>query len=88
MEKAYVSKQPVCVLRAVNRDSKYAPKEGLRYDGLYEITNKTLLDPATAMTRFSMRRVAGQTPIRYQGEEVRPTTQELEERVSMKKDLD
>lgn len=88
MEKAQQTKQPVRVLRAVNRDSKYAPKEGLRYDGLYEITARTLLNPATAMMRFSMRRVAGQAPIRFQGVEVRPTTQELEERVSMKKDLD
>ncbi|KAL3423464.1 YDG/SRA domain-containing protein [Phlyctema vagabunda] len=32
-------RQPLRVLRAVHAKSKYAPKEGIRYDGMYEITD-------------------------------------------------
>jgi hypothetical protein len=75
------------VLRAVNRSSQYAPKEGVRYDGLYEIINKTILDPCIALNRFELRRLPGQDPIRYQGVEVRPTNQELRDRMNIRKDL-
>jgi hypothetical protein len=74
---SYLKNQPLRVLRAVNPKSKYAPKEGIRYDGLYEITDKEILDPKTAMFRFSLRRIKGQDPIRYRGAEIRPTDQEL-----------
>jgi hypothetical protein len=79
LQDAYIQKQPLRVLRAKNPKSKYAPKEGIRYDGLYEITDKEILDPKTAMFRFSLRRINGQDPIRYKGVEVRPTDQELKE---------
>jgi hypothetical protein len=76
------------VLRSANKASKYAPKEGVRYDGLYEITDKEILEPKTAMMRFSLRRIRGQDPIRYQGVEMRPTNQELKERMNIRKDLE
>ena len=79
LQDAFVKKQPLRVLRAKNPKSKYAPKEGIRYDGLYEITGKEILDPKAAMFRFSLRRIEGQDPIRYKGVEVRPTDQELKE---------
>ncbi|KIM98050.1 hypothetical protein OIDMADRAFT_168505 [Oidiodendron maius Zn] len=82
LEKAYMLKQPVRVLRAAKKGStsKYAPREGVRYDGMYEIVGKKLLDPATAMIRFSLRRLPGQDAIRCQGVEARPSNLELVER--------
>ncbi|TAQ86390.1 hypothetical protein B7494_g5292 [Chlorociboria aeruginascens] len=77
-------KQPVRVLRAVNKKSIYAPKEGIRYDGLYEIVSKEILNPKTAMFRFSFQRLSNQDPIRYKGEERRPTNQELKERMKIR----
>lgn len=90
LEKAYMLKQPVRVLRAAKKGStsKYAPREGVRYDGMYEIVGKKLLDPATAMIRFSLRRLPGQDPIRWQGVEARPSNLELVERVSIRKELE
>lgn len=78
------------VLRAAKKGSasKYAPREGVRYDGMYEIVDKKLLDPATAMIRFSLRRLPGQDSIRWQGVEARPSDQELMERMSIRKELD
>lgn len=85
---SWIKNQPIRVLRAANRSSKYAPKEGIRYDGLYEITDKEILDPKTAMFRFSLKRVKGQDPIRYKGVEIRPTDQELKERMTIRKLLE
>lgn len=76
------------MLRAANKTSRYAPREGVRYDGLYEIVDREILDPAIAMSRFSLRRLAGQDPIRYQGVEARPTNQELMERMNIRRELE
>jgi hypothetical protein len=57
--------------------SQFAPKEGIRFDGIYKIVRKEILDEDTAMYRFKLHREAGQDPIRYQGAEARPTSQEL-----------
>lgn len=73
-------KNPIRVLRSAalaGKHSKYRPSKGLRYDGLYEITDHELLDKGTSMYRFSLERCAGQDPIRYQGVEIRPTEEEL-----------
>lgn len=43
--------------------------------------------PAIALKRFSLRRLEGQDPIRYQGVEARPTSQELRDRMSIRRDL-
>jgi hypothetical protein len=56
----------------------------VRYDGLYEIVDKELLVEETAMFRFSLHRLKGQDPIRYQGVEVKPTDQELVERMKIR----
>jgi hypothetical protein len=42
------------------------------------------LDSNTAMMRFELRRIKGQDPIRYAGDEVRPTNQELAERMKIR----
>ena len=73
-------KLPVRVLRSKNKKNKYAPKDGLRYDGLYDIVAHEILSAKTAMYRFSLRRQEGQDPIRYRGPEVRPTIYELKEK--------
>jgi hypothetical protein len=88
LEKSYLQRQPIRVLRAANKTSRYAPREGVRYDGLYEIVDREVLDPAIAMSRFSLRRLAGQDPIRYQGVEARPTNQELMERMNIRRELE
>jgi hypothetical protein len=88
LEESYRKKQPLRVLRAANKKSKYAPKEGVRYDGLYEIVDKEILDPKVAMIRFSLKRIKGQDPIRYKGVEARPTAQELKQRMNIRKDLE
>ena len=57
--------------------NEYAPKEGFRYDGLYDFVGFEELDRQTAMFRFTLRRVRGQEPIRYKGVERRPTEAQL-----------
>jgi hypothetical protein len=84
LQTSYQNGQPLRVLRAVNKQSKYAPKEGIRYDGLYEIVDKEILDPKTAMFRFSLKRIKGQDPMRYKGVEIRPSDQELKERMKIR----
>jgi len=85
---SWTKNQPLRVLRAVNKKSKYAPKEGIRYDGLYKITDREILDPKTAMFRFSLKRIKDQDPIRYDGVEIRPTNRELTERIKIRKLLE
>ncbi|KAI4235020.1 MAG: hypothetical protein L6R40_006566 [Gallowayella cf. fulva] len=68
------------VLRKASQSSKhgttYSPSCGLRYDGLYRIVGKELLDAPTSMYRFRLERVGGQDPIRFQLPERRPTEYE------------
>lgn len=75
----FVMKHPIRVLRSASlaQSNPYRPAKGLRYDGLYEITGFEVLDAATAMHRFSLKRCDGQDPIRHQGVEARPTGEEL-----------
>jgi SAD/SRA domain-containing protein len=80
---SYRKLKPIRVLRKKSK-SKFAPKEGIRYDGLYEAVGKELLDEEKAMWRFELRRMKGQDPIRYQGPEARPTLQELEQLKNLK----
>ncbi|KAI9705919.1 MAG: hypothetical protein M1836_005325 [Candelina mexicana] len=76
---ACTRKTPVRVLRsaALPSNNPYRPSKGLRYDGLYDIVSHEVLDHATAMYRFSLRRQTDQDPIRYQGVEARPTDEEI-----------
>lgn len=81
MVKGYELGNPVRVLRSssLHASNQYRPEKGLRYDGLYEITNFEVLDVEKAIHRFWLIRKAGQDPIRYGGVEKRPTSQELAE---------
>ncbi|KAF8640280.1 hypothetical protein AX16_010175 [Volvariella volvacea WC 439] len=63
-----ISKQtgrPVRVIRGSTLNSRYAPPEGYRYDGLYIVTDATRARGKTGfMTcRFRLERVPGQPPI-------------------------
>ncbi|KFX98086.1 hypothetical protein O988_04539 [Pseudogymnoascus sp. VKM F-3808] len=84
---SYESKQPLRVLRAENKNSRFAPKKGVRYDGLYTVVEYTILDAETAMYRFSLRRCKDQDPIRYRGPEARPTSQELKQYALIRESL-
>ena len=81
MLETFEKNNPVRLLRssAMKASNPYRPKGGLRYDGLYEITDVEVLDEITAMHRFKLVRQQGQHPIRYKGEEKRPTDQQLEQ---------
>lgn len=72
-------KKPVRVLRTsgLPASNQYRPRKGLRYDGLYDVVGFEILDEGTAMHRFELKRQPGQHPIRYEGEERRPTDQDV-----------
>ena len=87
MKEAKSLGSPVRVLRSSGLPSKnqYRPSKGLRYDGLYTVIDEEILDVATAMHRFSLRRIPGQDPIRCDGVEARPTSEEIAEYVKIRK---
>ena len=74
-------RSPIRLLRshALPLTNKYRPRKGIRYDGIYLAEGFELLNPDLAMYRFTLVRVGGQQPIRYQGVEKRPTNEELSE---------
>lgn len=87
LKESFAMGHPIRVLRSASlvHTNPYRPAKGLRYDGVYEITGFELLDARTAMHRFSLKRCAGQDPIRYQGVEARPTNDELAAYVKIRK---
>lgn len=75
-----VDGKPIRLIRSHNADSKFKPKYGFRYDGLYNVAEVERIDPEDSVRqrhRFKLERVAGQDPIRG-GDvpEARPTEQE------------
>jgi hypothetical protein len=87
MLEAYETKQHLRVLRAENKNSRFAPKKGIRYDGLYTAVEYEILDEKTAVYRFSLRRCKGQDPLRHGGPEARPTDQELAQHAFIRESL-
>ncbi|KAF2839340.1 hypothetical protein M501DRAFT_934149, partial [Patellaria atrata CBS 101060] len=71
--------EPVRVLRShgLHKGNKYRPQKGFRYDGLYDVVGFQILDAAKQVHRFHMKRREGQDPIRFEGEEARPTLEEI-----------
>ncbi|WYZ44734.1 hypothetical protein EsH8_VIII_000050 [Colletotrichum jinshuiense] len=59
---AYISDTPVRVLRKANKRSKWSPSHGLRYDGLYKITDKLLPTNSKggSFEQFKLERIPGQ----------------------------
>lgn len=84
-------RNPVRVIRSSashgKKKSVYQPVKGMRYDGLYEVVEDELLDQQTAMHRFTLRRLAGQSPVRYIGVEARPTPEEQYQYTSIREAL-
>ncbi|KAL1624727.1 hypothetical protein SLS56_007703 [Neofusicoccum ribis] len=74
--------EPVRVIRSHNLTpgaSAYRPPRGFRYDGLYEILSYQIVDQAKMACLFHLRRNPRQSPIRFQGKEMRPTAVEVRE---------
>jgi hypothetical protein len=84
MLNAMTLKRPVRVLRSAKAKSVYAPAEGIRYDGLYSVTEKQVVDESYAMMRFKLVRCAGQQEVRWKGDGIRPTSMEREKWADMK----
>ncbi|KAL2039354.1 hypothetical protein N7G274_008022 [Stereocaulon virgatum] len=86
MLKSFKDGKQIRVLRSssLGADNPYRPAMGLRYDGLYQIDSLEILDEDTAMHRFKMTRMRGQTPIRYQGVGARPHEEELSQFAKIK----
>lgn len=72
LEKSHQTGNPVRVLRAAGNagDWPWAPRAGIRYDGLYKVVGISEVQPATASAsesktfrHFEMRRLPGQTPL-------------------------
>ncbi|KZT61381.1 hypothetical protein CALCODRAFT_491183 [Calocera cornea HHB12733] len=65
--KSVETKYPIRVVRGFKLDSKYAPEEGYRYDGLYVVEKawmETGLNPGGfKVCKFAMRRLPDQPPI-------------------------
>ncbi|KZO91208.1 hypothetical protein CALVIDRAFT_365881 [Calocera viscosa TUFC12733] len=67
LKKSVETKYPVRVVRGFKLDSKFAPQEGYRYDGLYVVEKawmETGLNPGGfKVCKFAMRRLPDQPPI-------------------------
>ena len=79
MLKAYETQQPIRVLRSSSLPATnlYRPARGIRFDGMYHITSYEILSQETAMYRFTLSRLGGQDPIRYNGEGIIPSTAQI-----------
>lgn len=81
---------PIRLLRSSSINSEYAPKAGLRYDGLYDVVEvETRPQPSDPDQHFRFRlvRCAGQDPIRHQAPYARPTQQELDIYAKLKRSV-
>lgn len=87
MLEAEANNNQIRVMRSEKKESPYAPKKGIRYDGLYLITGHEVLNKATGMFRFRLERCLGQDPIRCQGVEARPNEYELREYANIREML-
>ncbi|KAF8250033.1 hypothetical protein K440DRAFT_620472 [Wilcoxina mikolae CBS 423.85] len=80
MIRALETRKEVRVIRSSKSREKgvqnYAPAEGFRYDGLYQVVARECLDVEHAMWRFRLERCAGQPEVRWCGEGVKPTSEE------------
>jgi hypothetical protein len=80
MIESKISGAPIRLIRSAKVKSRWAPTQGLRYDGLYEVQEIEYPAPGDkrARHRFRLVRVQGQDPIRGgAGSQSRPTDQEV-----------
>lgn len=57
-------------------DGIYAPAEGLRYDGLYRVMDQVWISKEDQTVKFKLVREQGQSPVRWKGQGIRPSTEE------------
>lgn len=65
MRASYARRQPVRVIRSGKLEGSFAPRKGLRYDGLYSIESEAIEKNANggAYVRFTLVRCPGQRGI-------------------------
>jgi len=88
IESCDVIKRPVRVLRShqLPKKNQYRPEVGLRYDGLYWVVDKRLVDPKKQKYKFRLVRCENQHPIRHEDTPARrPTVYEIIEFEKLKK---
>lgn len=86
---AEISKQPIRLLRSSKHQSLFSPSSGLRYDGLYQVTEANLIDEEIHHYRFTLERLPGQPAIRYTGPGTKPDEYQLvnwEQELASRKD--
>lgn len=78
LELAIQTGNPVRVLRAKAAESRYAPMEGIRYNGLYHVVEKRLPQKAHKgrYEQFELQRVQGQ-PVSLEQCRIRPNANEM-----------
>ena len=59
------------------KENPYRPVVGIRADGFYTVVSFEIVDNETAMHKFKLVRVAGQTPIRSTGKYAKPSLNEV-----------
>lgn len=94
LDKAMDLGTPIRVLRSGNGSVKkgeppnpYRPRVDIRYDGLYKITDHEVHDAQQHVFKYQFVREPHQSPIRYQGETVRPSKEEIEAWSSVQADV-
>ena len=78
MDVAWNKATQIRVLRSAGKGGKWAPKIGIRYDGLYTISDRELVDERKQLYRYRLVRMPDQAPIRNEGDTVRPNKAEVE----------
>ena len=74
---AYQTRQLIRVLRSTKAGSKFCPKKGIRYEGLFKIVGFEVIDVEVALHRFSLVRRRDQPPVCYEGVAARPNWAEV-----------
>ncbi|PSN66598.1 hypothetical protein BS50DRAFT_493349 [Corynespora cassiicola Philippines] len=80
MDTCKTIRNPVRVIRShqLHKNNPYRPRRGLRYDGLYDVTEFELIDPVKAVYKFHLVRSSKQHPARWgETQASRPTRFEL-----------
>lgn len=74
LQTSHLQKRPIRVLRSAGEAAKWSPSVGVRYDGLYHITDQKICENANfgGYLRFKLVRAVDQEPIDLQ----RPNTGE------------
>ncbi|KAF9481401.1 hypothetical protein BDN70DRAFT_876367 [Pholiota conissans] len=78
LKKSCETKKPIRVVRGFKSQSKYAPSEGYRYDGLY-IVEKAWIEPGLKeylVCKYAFKRLPGQPPLPVRATDIDETSEE------------